>query len=211
MAYANDAMNGLDLANQIDGSRSARGSSASQLDAETARMLKAVAARPAAERGPVEDRPRGAPGCRDSAPPDLRLHVMRDYDLDEIFRYINPVMLYTRHLGLRNSEQALAAATPRRCELRAAIAAVEEVMLARDGYQGQRRLQILSRPLRRRPHVMIYSSDGKTGAGELHLRPPERRARAVPGRLRRAALIGTRRLPVHVRDHDRPGRARAGR
>ena len=47
-------------------------------------------------------------------PPDLKLHVMRDYDLGEIFRYINPVMLYTRHLGFKNFEEALAGGRPRR-------------------------------------------------------------------------------------------------
>jgi 5-methyltetrahydrofolate--homocysteine methyltransferase len=128
VAYANDAMNGLDLANQIvDPQR--REQLAAQLAAETARMLKAVSTRPGAEPGAAEDRPGVRQDVEIPRPPDLRLHVIADYDLNEIFSYINPVMLYTRHLGLKNAEQALAAEDPKAMELREAITAVEEVML----------------------------------------------------------------------------------
>ena len=41
---------------------------------------------------PVADPPR---------PPDLNPHVLRDFDLAEIFPYINPQMLFVRHLGYR--------------------------------------------------------------------------------------------------------------
>jgi len=41
-------------------------------------------------------------------------------------------MLYTRHLGFKNFQQALDKRDPKATELRAAVAAVEEVMLARD-------------------------------------------------------------------------------
>jgi 5-methyltetrahydrofolate--homocysteine methyltransferase len=60
----------------------------------------------------------------------LKLHLIRDYDLGEIFRYINPVMLYTRHLGFKNFEAALAAGDPKALELRRIIASVEDEMLA---------------------------------------------------------------------------------
>ena len=68
VAYANDAMNGLELANQIvDPER--REQLATQLAGETARMLKAVAARPGAEAGMVEDRPAVARTSRFRAHP----------------------------------------------------------------------------------------------------------------------------------------------
>lgn len=42
-------------------------------------------------------------------PPDFERHVLRNIDLDEIWAFINPVMLYNRHLGLRrNFDRALA-------------------------------------------------------------------------------------------------------
>ena len=59
--------------------------------------------------------------------------------------------------------------------------------------------------------LLIYAPDGKRVLETFHLRPPERRALLVPGRLRGAALVGTHRLRLHVGDHGRTGRARAGR
>ena len=35
------------------------------------------------------------------APPDLRRHVLRGIHLDEIWGWINPKMLYNRHLGFK--------------------------------------------------------------------------------------------------------------
>jgi 5-methyltetrahydrofolate--homocysteine methyltransferase len=129
VAYANDAMEGLDLANQImDEER--RAALRRKLDTETQKLLATAkpvatpsraARRVSAVRQDIEIPP----------PPDLKPHVVRDYDLGEIFRYINPVMLYSRHLGLRNYEQALADGDSRAKELSAAVAWVEEVILAR--------------------------------------------------------------------------------
>jgi len=129
VAYANDAMEGLDLANQImDEER--RAALRRTLDAETQRLL--AAAKPAPARACSEQRRSAV--RRDieiPPPPDLKAHVLRDYDLGEIFRYVNPVMLYTRHLGLRNYEQALSNGDSRARELQAAVTEVEDVMLAR--------------------------------------------------------------------------------
>jgi 5-methyltetrahydrofolate--homocysteine methyltransferase len=129
VAYANDAMSGLDLANQVMNAQR-REELAVALAVQTEKLLAAVkptdvVARPARRESSVRhdvDIP---------TPPDLKLHVLKDYDLDEVFRYINPVMLYTRHLGLKNFEQALAASDPKALELHAEVEAVQEVMLAR--------------------------------------------------------------------------------
>ena len=65
-------------------------------------------------------------------PPDLRLHVLDDYDLDEIFGYINPQMLYVRHLGYRGRFwEALRQDEPKAVELRRQVQKVEDVMLSR--------------------------------------------------------------------------------
>ena len=159
VAYANDAMNGLDLANQIiDPDR--RELLATQLDAETARLLKAVATKPGAAPAAVEDRPAVRQDVEIPRPPDLRLHVIADYDLDQIFGYINPVMLYTRHLGLKNFEQALAAGDPKALELRAAVAAVEEVMLAAEDIRADAVYKFFPANSEGR-RLLIYASDGK--------------------------------------------------
>ena len=159
VAYANDAMNGLELANKIvDPER--REQLTTQLAGDTARMLKAVAARPGAEAAMVEDRPAVSQDVEIPRPPDLRLHIIRDYDLDEIFSYINPVMLYTRHLGLKNAEQALAAGEPKALELRAAIKAVEEVMLQAGDIKASAVYKFFPANSDGR-RMLIYAPDGK--------------------------------------------------
>jgi 5-methyltetrahydrofolate--homocysteine methyltransferase len=129
VAYANDAMSGLELAHQVmDPHR--REALVAALASETEKMLRSAvkpATRPRVERrGPALRHDGPIP-----EPPDLKPHIVRDYDLQEIFGYINPVMLYTRHLGFRNFEQALASGDPKAQELQAAVDAVEDEMLAR--------------------------------------------------------------------------------
>jgi 5-methyltetrahydrofolate--homocysteine methyltransferase len=137
--YASDAMTGLDLAHQLrDAER--RAALAARLERETAALAAgAPAAAPAAGDGARAFAPpvlrRDVPIPR---PPDLRLHVVDDYDLDAIFPYINPVMLYTRHLGFKGRfTEALAAGEPKARELRAAVEAVEEEMLRRSDIRAR--------------------------------------------------------------------------
>ncbi len=161
VAYANDAMEGLDLANQLaDYER--RETLERTLKLETERML---AAAPAARNGAAAE-----PAARSSVsreievpvPPDLKTHVLREYDLGEIFEYINPAMLYSRHLGLRNAEQALAARDPKAMELRAAIEAVQELMLARDDIKANAVYRFFRAQSDGDRTVSFYSPDGKS-------------------------------------------------
>jgi 5-methyltetrahydrofolate--homocysteine methyltransferase len=131
VAYANDAMTGLDLANQLlDAAR--RDHLATKLARETADLQGEAERRAAAPAAPPV---RKATVRRDHdipTPPDLKLHVLQDYDLDAIFPYINPVMLYTRHLGFKGKfTDALAHGDARALELHAQVRAVEEEMLRR--------------------------------------------------------------------------------
>jgi 5-methyltetrahydrofolate--homocysteine methyltransferase len=135
VAYANDAMTGLDLANQLmDETR--RRDLAARLASESAQLHDEAARRAAA--GPAAP-VRRATVRRDHdipTPPDLKLHVLANYDLDAIFPYINPVMLYTRHLGFRGKfSEALARGEESAVELQAEVRAVEEEML-RAGITG---------------------------------------------------------------------------
>jgi 5-methyltetrahydrofolate--homocysteine methyltransferase len=129
VAYAKDAMTGLDLANQVvDEERRER------LAAELARESEKLEAevRAASGRG-GETVLRKAAVCRDHdipTPPDLKLHVVRDYDLDAVFRHINPVMLYTRHLGFRGRfEEALEKGDAKAIQLRDQVRQVEDLMI----------------------------------------------------------------------------------
>jgi 5-methyltetrahydrofolate--homocysteine methyltransferase len=161
VAYANDAMEGLDLANQLmDEER--RAALRKTLEAETQKLL-ASAAKPAAPAPIAGRRPSSVrQDVEIPLPPDLKPHVVRAYDLAEVFRYINPVMLYTRHLGLRNYDAALASGDPRAKELTAAVAEVEEVMLSRADIGANAIYRFFPARSDGDRTVMIYSSDGKT-------------------------------------------------
>ena len=96
------------------------------------------------------------------APPDLKTHVIQAYDLDEVFRYINPAMLYTRHLGFKGKFlDALAAGDAKAKELREEVSAVEEVMLTRDDIQARAVYRFF--PAQAEGDTLsLYASDGTT-------------------------------------------------
>ena len=108
VCYANDAMNGLDLANQLlDPDK--RPHLVRKIAAERERL-----ARPTAAPTRVASNGQRAPQTSSvthaqpiPSPPDLRLHVIEDHDLEEIFAYINPTMLYGKHLGLKGNLDTL--------------------------------------------------------------------------------------------------------
>ena len=139
VAYARDAMHGLDLANQVvDPVR--RAVLEEKLAAESHALVAATPRPDDGTRAADTPIPRSATSILDDVPvpPDLKLHVVRDYDLDEVFRHINPVMLYTRHLGFKGKfQEALVAGDPRARALREQVAAVEAVMLARPDISAQ--------------------------------------------------------------------------
>ena len=95
-------------------------------------------------------------------PPDLRLHVLHDYDLDEIFGYINPQMLYVRHLGYRGRfSEALANDEPKAVELRRQAQRVEDLMLSRSDIAANAVFKFF--PCRSDGQwLIIYQPDGTT-------------------------------------------------
>jgi 5-methyltetrahydrofolate--homocysteine methyltransferase len=129
VCYANDAMKGLDLANKLTDERT-REATAAAVQMDQARLRNAA---PAAPR-PVTT-VRAAAAVRHEhaipTPPDLRRHVIDRLSLEEILPYVNPAMLYGKHLGLRgNLETLLAAGDEKAARLRAQVAAVEDEVLA---------------------------------------------------------------------------------
>ncbi len=162
VAYANDAMEGLALANRLMDTERRK---------ELARELEQRTGRIAAEAGSPRERA-GAPAPRAvvahdgpiPAPPDLKLHVLRGYDLGEIFGYINPVMLYTRHLGFRNFEHALAAGDPKAAELKQVVEEVQGVMLARGDVTANAAYGFFPAHSDGDRTVLVYSPDGRAVA-----------------------------------------------
>src|SRR5688572_2906365 len=101
--YARDAMDGLDLANQLF-SAPTREALVERVRAEQAALLDAAAS-PAAlapAAPPTRERP-SLPRVEAPVPPDLEPHVLRDVPLVHIYPYLNNQMLYGKHLGLRGA------------------------------------------------------------------------------------------------------------
>src|SRR5271166_2687431 len=159
VAYANDAMNGLDLANQIM-DREARESLKIRLEAETQRLQ--------ASASKVVDAP-SKPLVRATVrrdieiprPPDLKLHVLRGYDLGEIFDYINPKSLYAKHLGFKNFEEALEKGDAKARELSDAVEEVAHLMIARGDISASAIYKFFPAQTDGDRTVMILSPDGK--------------------------------------------------
>jgi len=115
VAYAQDAMSGLDLAKQIvdpGAHEKLRG----DLAVRREKLAREVKERPAPAAPQVRTRSADVK-VLDTVPaaPDWDRHVLSNTPLDHIWRFINPVMLYGRHLGLRSSSRVLG--TPGEAEL----------------------------------------------------------------------------------------------
>jgi 5-methyltetrahydrofolate--homocysteine methyltransferase len=98
--YAKDAMDGLDLANQMF-SPLTREALVERIRAEQAALgagADVAPARPATASGPRVSR---VPKVDPPRPPDLETHVLRDVPLTHVYPYLNLQMLYGKHLGLR--------------------------------------------------------------------------------------------------------------
>ena len=100
--YARDAMDGLDLANQLFAAPT-RDALVDRIRAEQA-ALADTAAPPAPAAPAVSARPtRAVAPVTPPVPPDLERHVLRDVPLRYVFPYLNLQMLYGKHLGLRGA------------------------------------------------------------------------------------------------------------
>lgn len=143
VAYAADAMQGLELANQIM-SPVGRQELARRLQAEDMTTPTATAstastattsASPSASASASGSNPATASVADPQVPildvvpqpPDLKRHVLQNIHPDEVWPFINPVMLYNRHLGLRqNFDKARAAGDPRAIELEHVVDGIKD-------------------------------------------------------------------------------------
>jgi 5-methyltetrahydrofolate--homocysteine methyltransferase len=108
--YAKDAMMGLDLANRLSNADERQTLIARIREEQRSLVAGSAPAKPVtAPAAPVAARS----AVRRDAPvppaPDFDRHVIRDAPLGEIFAYINPIMLYGKHLGLRGQIDKLLA------------------------------------------------------------------------------------------------------
>ncbi|WP_276351416.1 methionine synthase [Cohnella caldifontis] len=119
--YAKDAMEGLDLANQL---------SDPEQKARIAEEQRAALAKLADESEKPKDLPELTRARRSNvsqdAPvfraPDFERHVLRDVPLSQVYPYVNMQMLMGHHLGLKgNVEELLAAGDERTVQLKETI------------------------------------------------------------------------------------------
>ena len=169
VGYARDAMSGLDLAHRL-ADADERQRLASELIRETQAMEKEESSR---SRRPRAARPRSAestiaPVASAPTPPDLRRHLLKDFDLSEIFNYVNPVMLYVRHLGYRGRfVDALVAGDEKAVELRERVRRVEDVMIERNDI-GANAVYRFHRAASEGDDMVILSDDGERELERFH-------------------------------------------
>jgi 5-methyltetrahydrofolate--homocysteine methyltransferase len=150
--YARDAMAGLAIANELTGAVAASDATAAVLLSEApgergipptpdppasgARRDSSGAARPQNDTStvgvaaiwereplPVADLPK---------PPDLKRHLLNDLPMDQIFGYLNPQMLFGKHLGVRGSvRRLLEAGDEKVAELKRRVEALQDAAVTR--------------------------------------------------------------------------------
>ncbi|WDT73854.1 MAG: methionine synthase [Candidatus Manganitrophus sp.] len=131
--YAKDAMNGLDLANQwIDETQ--RPGLLKKTETERSAMVKIAEGMEKKPQPAAQVRARS--NVRRDVPltkaPNFDFHTIEAGPLREIFAYINPSMLYGKHLGLKgNLERLLADRDERAEKLHASVMAMQEEILAK--------------------------------------------------------------------------------
>ena len=169
VAYAPDAMSGLALANSIQDADE-RAKLIASFDEEAESMLAAdEAAKSTEEAGEDVPLAQVRHDFEIPNPPDLRLHVLNDHPLDEIFPLINPQMLYVRHLGykgrfaddLESGEQAA-------IELHDSVRRVEDLMLAQSDIKANGILKFFPANSDGQ-RILVYGSDDRKVAEEFYL------------------------------------------
>jgi len=107
VAYAQDAMSGLELAKQIV-DPGGLGRLNEELRVRREKLARETASRPApAPSAPVTRSHEVRVLDSVPAPPDWERHVLATTPLEQIWRFINPVMLYGRHFGVKGSAARL--------------------------------------------------------------------------------------------------------
>ncbi len=127
--YAKDAMNGLELANQLVNEEGYQALKAEQKErlakAQQTKTIAPITHRPAV-RSPID---RNVPVL---TPPDLDRHVFRDVPLSHLRPYLNEQMVLGKHLGIKGKvEELIKNKDPKTIELKEKVDQLLE-MLERD-------------------------------------------------------------------------------
>jgi 5-methyltetrahydrofolate--homocysteine methyltransferase len=163
-------MSGLALANTIQDADE-RAKLVASFDEEAAAMRTADEAAQSSEDEVGEDVP-PAQLRHDfdiPNPPDLRLHVINDHPLDEIFPYINPQMLYVRHMGYKGRfADDLESGVPAAVDLRESVRKVEDLMLAQPDIKAHAIFKFFPANSDGQ-RIQVYGAEDKKIAEEFYL------------------------------------------
>ncbi|MGZ3708780.1 MAG: vitamin B12 dependent-methionine synthase activation domain-containing protein, partial [Bdellovibrionota bacterium] len=179
VAYASDAMSGLELAKTIvDPERFAKFKG--ELSDRRTKLKNAVASEGPAPAPATEVRSSTVPLLTElPKAPDLNRHVVKNAAIEQIWRYVNPLMLYGRHLGVKGGTvrklETASGTSPEALKLRREIEqadpkafsiwkAVQEV---KDEYRGTEILQPSAvyqffRASSEGNRLHLHGADGKT-------------------------------------------------
>jgi 5-methyltetrahydrofolate--homocysteine methyltransferase len=164
VTYAKDAMEGLALTKALLDTKARKQLSAS-IENETKDIMLADKTRRSEHNKETRSDVTAASISHNFVvprPPDLLNHPMVGYDLDRIFSYINPQMLYVRHLGFRGRfRDALESGDMAALRLRDSVRSVEELMLRNKDIQASAVYKFF--PCNSRGNdLLIYGPDQKT-------------------------------------------------
>ncbi len=131
VVYAKDAMNGLDLANQIMNPER-RQNLEERIRDESATLASRKEKKDEAPK--KEQQVQSVSIRQDHAiptPPDYKLHVLDSYPLEEILPYLNMQMLMGKHLGLKgNYARLIEAGDTKALELKETVENLQDEMIA---------------------------------------------------------------------------------
>lgn len=105
--YAKDAMNGLDLANQLSDPEQRARLVQELRDSIDSDVRESGKPETAAEQPVVQVRSNVSTEVPVMLPPDLERHVLRDYPISHLMPYVNMQMLLGHHLGLKGKVDKL--------------------------------------------------------------------------------------------------------
>lgn len=169
--YSRDAMSGLEIMNRLTDDRYrdemiADWSRPYEEEGENVQSQKTNRERAAREKLTLtyDWGKNGAP----NHPVDLKGHRLRDVHMDEIFKYVNPGMLYKKHLGFSgNTTEALKNGDPKFLELKGLIDELEGQVLNHGLFRNDGYYQFF-RAASHADDLVLLSSDGKTELERFH-------------------------------------------
>jgi 5-methyltetrahydrofolate--homocysteine methyltransferase len=153
--YASDAMAGLAIANEIQGTgHRAQGADAAAVSVASAPQPPSspVAPPPSSSAVSPAPKPPNSPAASRVAarsqsataaavidlprPPDFKRHLLRNLPIDEVFAHLNPQMLFGKHLGVRGSvRRLLEAGDEKVAELKRRVEALQDAAVTRQWLQ----------------------------------------------------------------------------